>query len=123
MYNCTLVYDNKESGFSASIAYRYVGSRYFQGDDLNAASRQIPEVKIGDLAISQQLFDGSTSIYFGIKNFNDCMYLWNSYWDYSYWNRPQEYEIWPDAGRTYYMGVKGNMDFDRMKLPSWADLQ
>ena len=122
MYNCSLVYDNTEWGFSASIAYRYAGKRYFQGDDLNQG-KDNPEAKIGDLVISQKLFDGSTTIYFGIKNFNDCMYLWNSYWDYSYWNRPQEYEIWPDAGRTYYMGVKGNMDFDRMKLPSWADLQ
>jgi len=50
------------------------------------------------------------------------MFLWNSYWDYSYWNKPQEYEIWPDAGRTYYMGVKTNLDFDRLKVPSWSDL-
>ena len=121
MYNCSLVYDNTESGFSASIAYRYAGARYFQGDDLNQAKNN-PEVKIGDLAVSQKFFDGTTTVYFGIKNFNDCMYLWNSYWDYSYWNTPQEYEIWPDAGRTYYMGVRSSLDFDRMRIPTSTDL-
>ncbi len=124
MYNCTLVYDNKESGFSASIGYMYAGARYFQGDDLNAATRQIPEAKIGNLAISQTLFDGSTSIYFGIKNFNDCMYLFNSFWDYSALSYAPgaQYMLWPDAGRTYYTGLKTNLDFERMRLPTWSDL-
>jgi iron complex outermembrane receptor protein len=128
MYNGTLVYNNVEWGFSAALTYRYYGRRYFQGDDFNNY-RDLDEVKIGDIAIAQTLFDGNTSIYFGIKNFNDCMSVFNSYWDYTMvqfyvptYGAGKEFQLWPDAGRTYYMGLKSNMDFDRMKLPTWSDL-
>ena len=122
MYNATLSYDNVEWGFSAALTYRYYGRRYFQADDLNQ-QRDLDEVKIGDFAISQTLFDGNTSIYFGVKNFNDCMSAFNSYWDAaSYGNGEKAGQIWPDAGRTYYMGLKSNLDFNRMRLPTLSDL-
>jgi iron complex outermembrane receptor protein len=119
MYNASLSYDNKEWGFSAGLTFRYAGSRYFQGDDLN----MLPDVdaaRIADLSISQDIFDGSANIYFGINNINDCMSTFNTY---TYTSLGQQvYWIYPDAGRTYYMGLKSNMDFDRMKLPTWSDL-
>lgn len=121
MYNASLIYDNAEWGFSASITGRYYARRYFQGDDMNQY-RDLDEVKIGDLAISQKFFDGGATIYFGIKNFTDCMSVFNSYWDYSYINKEKEFSLWPDAGRTYYMGLKSNLDFDRMRLPTLSDL-
>lgn len=117
MYNSSLIYDNTEWGFSASATFRYAGKRYFQGDDLNVLP-DVDEVKIGDIAISQSLFDGSATIYFGINNINDCMSTFNTY----YWSSQRQFQIWPDAGRTYYMGLKSNMDFDRMKLPTGSDL-
>jgi iron complex outermembrane recepter protein len=122
MYNASLAYDNTDWGFSASITGRYFGRRYFQGDDLNARRDQ-DEVKTGDIAIAQTFFDGSATLYCGINNFNDEQQAFNTYWDYSYLGTEKEYQFWPDAGRTYYMGVKTSLDYDRMKLPTTSDLQ
>lgn len=122
MYNLSLAYDNTEWGFSASISYRYAGKRYFQGDDLNAR-RDLEEVKIGDMALAQTLFDGTTTVYFGINNFNDERQAFNTYWDYSYINTEKEFQFWPDSGRTYYMGMRSSLDFDRMRMPTSTDLQ
>ncbi len=121
MYNLSLAYDNTEWGFSFAVTGRYVGKRYFQGDDFTV-QRDLDEVKIGDLAISQTFFEGTTTVYFGINNFNDEQYTFNTYWDYSYLGTAKEFQIWPDAGRTYYMGVKTSLDFERMRMPTTADL-
>ncbi len=124
MCNLTLSYDHAEWGFSAAITGRYFGRRFFQGDDLNIL-QDMEEVKLGDFALSQTVCDGMTTVYFGINNFSDEQYAFNAYWDYSSSGASayKAFEFWPDAGRTYYMGVRTTMDFDRMKLPTTADMQ
>ncbi len=121
MCNLSLAYENTQWGFAAAVSGRYAGSRYFQGDDLNA-QRDLESVKIGDLALSQNFFNGDATLYFGINNFNDEKYAFNTYWDYSYVGYSKEFQIWPDSGRTYYMGVRSSLDFERMKVPTSADL-
>ncbi|AFM28040.1 outer membrane receptor protein [Desulfomonile tiedjei DSM 6799] len=120
MCNLWLSYDNTDWGFSASIHYRYVGKRYFQGDDFNVA-RDLDEVKTADLAVSQTFFDGLTTLYFGIQNINDLQYSLASYYYLS--SGVPVYQFYPNAGRTYYLGLKTSLDFDKMKVPSGADLQ
>jgi len=122
MWNVSLAYENTDWGFSAAITGRCFGKRYFQGDDQNWR-RDLDEVKIGDLAISQTFFDGASTLYFGINNFTDEQQAYNTYWDYSYVNTAKEFQFWTDAGRTYYMGVRTSLDFDRMRVPTSADLQ
>ncbi|MGO9571133.1 MAG: TonB-dependent receptor [Desulfomonilaceae bacterium] len=130
MYNCTLSYNNTDWGFSAAFTYHYFGKRYFQGDDTNSA-QDLDEIKLGDLAVSQTFFDGLATVYFGIKNINDLQYAYNCFWDASSSNpktppvEPEilRYELWPNAGRTYYGGVKLALDYDRMRLPTSADMQ
>jgi len=120
MYNLWLSYENTDWGFAASVNYRYVGNRYFQGDDFNMAN-DLGVVKTADLAISQTVFDGLVTIYGGIKNINDLQYSLASYFYIS--SGLPVYQYYPDAGRTYYVGVRSSMDFERMKIPTTADLQ
>lgn len=122
MYNLWLTYENTDWGFAASISYRYIGSRYFQGDDFNVA-RDLEPVRIGDLAISQTFFDGLATLYFGIKNFNDQQSSLASYYYISISGNNAIYQYYPDAGRTYYLGVRSTLDFDRMRVPTSADLE
>ncbi|MGC9030290.1 MAG: TonB-dependent receptor [Desulfomonilaceae bacterium] len=120
MYNLWLSYENTDWGFAASLSYRYIGSRYFQGDDFNVA-KDLDVVKTADLAISQTVFNGMATIYGGVKNINDMQYSLASYYYIS--GGAPVYQYYPDAGRTYYVGVRSSLDFDRMKIPSTADLQ
>jgi iron complex outermembrane recepter protein len=120
MYNMSLTYDNQDWGFSTSLAYNYVGRRYFLSDNQNAGKDQ-EEVKTLDLAVRQTFFDGLATLYGGVKNLNDRMYALNT--AYSIASGQPAYTYYPEQGRTYYGGIKCSMDFDKMKIPSTADLQ
>jgi iron complex outermembrane recepter protein len=122
MYNATLSYNNTEWGFSAAFTYHYFGKRYYQGDDQNVA-RDLDEIKLGDIALSQHFFDGLANVYLGVKNINDYQYAYNCFWDYSTSLEQLRYELWPNAGRTVYGGVKITLDYDRMKIPTRWDFQ
>ncbi len=119
MGNASLDYNNEEWGFSAAIAYHYIGSRYFLNDVQNEQLALEP-AKWGDLAFSQKFFDGMTSLYFGIKNFTDRQYAIQG--SYSTYPAPDLY-YWPNAGRTYFMGMKSDLDFERMRMPTVEDLK
>ncbi len=118
MGNLSLSYENKEWGFSGSVAYHYVGSRYMLNDEFNEWPEMEP-AKWGDIAFSQTLFDDLATLYFGVNNVSDRQYAVQG----SVAGFPSEPWWWPNAGRTYYFGVKGDMDFERMRLPTVNDLQ
>ena len=118
MANLSLVYQNKEWGFSASLAYHYVGTRYMLNDIFN----QYPELepaKWGDIAFSQTIFDGATTLYFGVNNVSDRQYAIQG--SLAYDGGPLTW--YPNAGRTYYFGTKTSTDFHRMRLPTIDDLR
>jgi iron complex outermembrane recepter protein len=117
MANASLAYDNTEWGFSALFTYHYIGTRYMINDIFNEWPELEP-AKWGDLAFSQTFFDGNATVYFGINNFSDRQYAIQG--SYDSWTTAQYW--YPNAGRTYYMGVKMATDFNRMRLPSMADL-
>ncbi|MFC1833188.1 TonB-dependent receptor [Thermodesulfobacteriota bacterium] len=124
IYYGSLEYVNKCWGFSLAGTYHQVGSQ-MRGNDIFNTSEPLEPAKWGDIAMSQTFFDGLATLYFGIKNITDRQYaLWG-------W-RPAPYrfrvfdweDVWyPAKGRTYYMGLKSEMAFDRMKLPSLDDLE
>ena len=120
MCNMWLSYERTDWGFSASLSYQYIGKRYFQGDDFNEA-RDLEEVKTGDLALSQTFFDNLATLYFGIRNVNDRQYSLASYYYVS--SGKPIYQFYPNGGRTYYLGLKCALDYDRMKIPTGADLE
>jgi len=126
MANLSLAYENKEWGFSALLAYHYVGTRYMVNDIFN----QWPDLepaKWGDIAFSQTVFEGMTTLYFGVNNVSDRQYATQGSIATIY--PPPTYaatEIqtwWPNAGRTYYFGMRTSTDFHRMRLPSTDDLR
>lgn len=126
MANASLAYENKQWGFSALLAYHYVGARFMINDVFN----QWPELepaKWGDIAFSQTVFDGTTTLYFGINNVSDRQYaiqgsIATAYPPPAY--VPLEMQIWwPNAGRTFYFGVKTSTDFERLRLPNSDDLR
>jgi iron complex outermembrane receptor protein len=120
-----LEYNNKEWGFSGMISYHYIGSRYRINDPYNIAEALEP-AKWGDLAFSQNFFGDAATLYFGIKNFTDRQYAIigtkssPSAYDPLGTSNPASW--YPNEGRTYYAGLKANMDFDRMRVPTAADL-
>ncbi len=126
MANLSLAYENKEWGFSALLAYHYVGTRYMINDIFN----QWPDLepaKWGDIAFSQKVFDGTTTLYFGVNNVSDRQYAIQGSIATIY--PPPTYAAtevqtwWPNAGRTYYFGMRTSTDFHRMRLPSADDLR
>ena len=125
MCNLSLEYNNREWGFSGLITYHYIGSRYRINDPYNIAEPLEP-AKWGDLAFSQTFFDNAATLYFGIKNFSDLQYAIigtksaPSLFDPLGTSVPAAW--YPNEGRTYYAGIKANMDFDRMKVPTREDL-
>ena len=123
MASLSLKYNNDEWGFSAMIKYYYVGSRYRQNDVYNIWEPLEP-AKWGDLAFSQSFFDNDATVYLGIRNFSDRQYALIGYVSPpSIYEPLGSYEAWfPNEGRTYYGGIKAKMDFDRMRVPTVADL-
>jgi iron complex outermembrane receptor protein len=125
MANLVLEYNNREWGFSGMIKYYYVGSRFMSNDAYNIVPPLEP-AKWGDLAFSQTFFDNVVTLYFGIRNFTDAQYSIlgsTTTPSKSYpWGNRKEDAFWPNEGRTYYGGIKANLDFDRMRVPTSADL-
>lgn len=125
MGNLSLEYNNKEWGFSGLITYHYIGSRYRINDPYNIAEALEP-AKWGDLAISQSFFDKAATLYFGIKNFSDRQYAIIGTKSAPSPSSPLGLGVpaawYPNEGRTYYGGVKANLDFDRMRVPTRDDL-
>lgn len=126
MANLSLAYENKEWGFSALLAYHYVGTRYMVNDIFN----QWPDLepaKWGDIAFSQTVFEGMTTLYFGVSNVSDRQYAIQGSMATIY--PPPTYAAtevqtwWPNAGRTYYFGMRTSTDFHKMRLPSTDDLR
>lgn len=121
--NLVLVYNNQEWGFSADIKYHYVGSRYRINDVFNVAE-PLPTAKWGDLAFEQKIFGNEATLYFGINNFSDLQYaLWGSRSTPSIYGISREATWYPNEGRTYYGGIKSSLDFNKMRLPTVADLE
>ncbi len=125
MANLSLEYNNREWGFSGLIAYHYIGSRFRINDPYNIAEPLAP-AKWGDLTLSQTFFDNLVTLYFGIKNFSDLQYAIIGTKSAPSVSDPLGTTVpaawYPNEGRTYYGGLKANMDFDRMKVPTIADL-
>jgi iron complex outermembrane receptor protein len=126
MANASLAYENKEWGFSALLTYHYVGTRFMVNDIFN----QWPDLepaKWGDIAFSQTVFDGMTTLYFGVNNVSDRQYAIQGSIATIYppptYAATQIQTWWPNAGRTYYFGVKTSADFHRMRLPTTEDLR
>lgn len=117
----SLEYQNRDWGLTTMISYNYLGSRFRINDPFNETEPLEP-VKWADLAVSQTLFDGLATVYFGVKNFSDRQNAtWGTRSDPSYVTVPAAW--YPDAGRTYYLGVKSAMDFENMRVPTTADLR
>jgi iron complex outermembrane receptor protein len=124
MGNLILEYNNREWGFSGMIKYYYIGSRYRAYDSYNIAEPLEP-AKWGDLAFSQSFFDNAVTLYFGIRNFTDRQYAILGETDSPNMGSPgnPQSDVWyPNEGRSYYGGLKVNMDFDRMRVPTMEDL-
>ena len=123
MANMSLSYDHREWGFSGMIAFHYVGSQYRTNDFFNQKEALEP-AKWADLTISQKFLGDTTTVYFGIRNFSDRQYalLGTSA---GLWSAPTDPNVYwyPNEGRTYFMGVKASLDYDRMKVPTSADLE
>jgi iron complex outermembrane recepter protein len=79
------------------------------------------EIKVLNLAFSQDFFDGLANVYFGIRNVNDLHYAYSTF--YSVVSDQPTYTYYPETGRTYYGGIKCALDFNRMKIPTGADLE
>jgi len=121
MGSLSLEYQNSNWGLSALISCNYLGSRFRINDPFNEVEPLEP-VKWGDLAVSQTLFDGLTTVYFGVRNFSDrANATWGTRSDPSYVTVPAAW--FPDAGRTYYLGTKTVMDFNNMRVPTSADFR
>ena len=123
MANLTLVYNNVEWGFSGSIKYHYVGTQFRINDIFNVAD-DLNAAKWGDFAIEQKVLGDDALVYFGINNFSDRQYaLWGTRSAPFYGYISVDKAWYPNQGRTYYGGVKSNLDFHRMRLPSVGDLE
>jgi len=114
MANLSLAYENKEWGFSALLSYHYVGTRFMINDIFNEWP-DLETAKWGDIAFSQTFLDDIATLYFGVNNVSDLQYALQG----TLYGKPLWY---PNAGRTFYFGVKANTDFHRMRLPTAADL-
>jgi len=123
MANLSLAYENKEWGFSALLSYHYVGTRFMINDIFNEWP-DLETAKWGDIAFSQTFFDDLATLYFGINNVSDLQYsIQGSIATVWGWPTSTQHQVWwPNAGRTFYFGVKANTDFHRMRLPAAADL-
>ncbi|MBI5252698.1 MAG: TonB-dependent receptor [Desulfomonile tiedjei] len=125
MGNLSLEYNNREWGFSGIFTYHYVGSRYRINDPYNIAEPLEP-AKWGDLAISQSFFENAATVYFGIRNISDAQYAIigtkSAPSVYSPLGTSVPAAWYPNEGRTCYAGIKANMDFERMKVPTREDL-
>jgi len=126
MTNLSLAYENKEWGISALLAFHYIGTRNMVNDIFN----QWPDLepaKWGDIAFSQTVFEGMTTLYFGVNNVSDRQYAIQGSIATTY--PPPAYAAtevqtwWPNAGRTYYFGMRTSTDFHRMRVPSTDDLR
>jgi iron complex outermembrane receptor protein len=118
--NLYLSYDNKEWGFSGLIYYHYVGSQYRINDPFNETEPLEP-AKWGDFTISQKFLGDVATLYFGVRNFSDRQYaLWGTRSDPSFVTVPIAW--YPNEGRTYFMGLKLDLDYDRMRAPTIPDL-
>ncbi len=117
MYNLDLSYNNTDYGFSAMASWHYVGSRYVINDFFNNRPA-LEGAHWGDLTFSQSMFGEMAQLYGGVKNFTDQKYalLGTSS------NMTQRTFYWPNAGITYYFGVRAGLDFDRMRMPTTNDL-
>ena len=121
MANLSLSYENREWGFSGMIAFHYVGSQYRINDPFNETEPLEP-ARWGDLTLSQKFFDDAATVYFGIRNFSDRQYaLWGTRSDPTFITVPVAW--YSNEGRTYFMGLKVNLDYDRMRVPTSADLE
>ena len=110
---------------SGLIAYHYSRDRFRINDPYNIAEPLAP-AKWGNLTLSQTFFDNLVTLYFGIKNFSDLQYAIIGTKSAPSVSDPLGTTV-PPLGiqikaRTYYGGLKANMDFDRMKVPTIADL-
>jgi iron complex outermembrane receptor protein len=125
MANVSLSYDNREWGFSGMISYNYIGSRYMINDTY-AEWAELEPVKTGNFTISQTVLEGLATVYMGVNNFSDRQTAVQGAIATVY--PPPTFTPtslptwWPDAGRTYFLGIKGETDFHRMKLPTMRDL-
>ncbi len=125
MGNLSLEYNNREWGFSGLITYHYIGSRYRINDPYNIAE-PLEAAKWGDLAFSQTFLGDAVTLYFGIKNFSDAQYAIigtkSAPSTFSPLGTSVPAAWYPNEGRTFYTGLKANMDFNRMKVPTREDL-
>lgn len=120
MAHVNVAYDNTEWGFSASIAYHYIGTRWLQDDVFN----ELPEIEPaiwGDIKFSQDFWDGLATLYGGVLNFTDRQYAIEGRAET--FSPPTFQKYWPNAGRTMYFGAKSSLDFHRMRLPTVSDLE
>lgn len=126
MGNLSLEYTNVDWGFSGMIKYYYIGSRFMQNDVYNICEPLEP-AHWGDLAFSQSFFDNNATVFFGIRNFSDHKYALLGYTQAPSTAQPfgdrTKDGWWPNEGRTYYGGLKTNLDFDRMRVPTTEDLR
>ena len=122
MYDVALIYDNKDWGFSTEVDYYFQSKSYYQADDLNAG-RDTEEIKLLNLAVSQVFLDGLVTVYGGIKNLTDATIMGATLYAYPTTALYPTYQQWPEPGRTYYGGVKANLDLNQIKVPTGADLQ
>jgi iron complex outermembrane receptor protein len=126
MGNLSLEYTSVEWGFSGMIKFYYIGSRFMQNDVYNICEPLEP-AQWGDLAFSQSFFDNNATVFFGIRNFSDHKYALLGYTRAPSTAQPfgdrTEDGWWPNEGRTYYGGLKTNLDFDRMRVPTTEDLR
>lgn len=99
-----MAYTNKEWRFTALISYHYLGPRYLDGDFFNEELPLEP-AQWADMAFFQELFDGLTTVYFGVKNFSDRQYALNA-------NTFAAGGLYyPSAARTYYFVLKSSLAF------------
>ena len=120
--NLAVDYQNNDWGFAAMISYNYVGRRWRINDPYNSWP-DLESARWGDISLSQDVFDGLGTIYFGIKNFSDSSYAILGTKEAPPYDNPPNLGVWPNAGRTYYGGVKAAMDFQKMRLPNTTDLE
>jgi iron complex outermembrane receptor protein len=125
MGHLSLEYRNREWGFSGMITYHYIGSRFRINDPYNIAEPLEP-AKWGDVAFSQSFFDDAAVLYFGVRNVSDHQYAIlgtkSAPTLFDPLGTNTEAAWFPNEGRTYYGGLKVNMDFERMRVPTIADL-
>ncbi len=126
MGNLMVTYENREWGFSGMVSFNYIGTRYMLNDTFNEWPELEP-VKVGNFTISQTVLDGLATVYMGVNNFSDRQYAVQGSIAATF--PPPLYAQadvpvwWPDAGRTYFVGIKGETAFHRMRMPMVRDLR